>query len=547
MKRIFRETVMMTAAVLLMAAVPGQQRLAAQEAGDGVLQKVGNEPGEQDGEPGSGCENESGEVPESGMGRAGGKQGGVMQLTLEGAMDLACSQSVDAAVALNQLKSAYWQFRTYKAERLPELIFNGTLPTFNNNYNSYQNADGSYGYVRSNWLGLSGELSVTQNIPFTGGTVSLSTGLDMTRQLGVNAYNEFMSIPVALTLTQPLFSVNPFRWDKKIEPVRYAESRAAYIEDMETVKMNTVTYFFNYILAVENLKIAEQNLENADKLYAIAQERRKIGQISETELMQLSLSALQAKADVTERRSSLNGAMFNLRAFLGLSEQDTIEAVLPEAIPLPALDYDDVLGKALANSSFAQNILRRKLEADYSVATAKGQRYQVDLNVTVGYSGVNRELAMAYNDIRDQEVVSIGLSIPILDWGKRKGQVKVAESNRDVVRSQLQQEELNFNQNIFLLTEQFNNQAGQLDLARESDRVASARYQASVESFLIGRMSVLELNDARDAKDLARQDYVQQLYYYWYYYYNIRSVTLWDYATGTPIQADVDALLAEEK
>ena len=100
--------------------------------------------------------------------------------------------------------------------------------------------------------------------------------------------------------------------------------------------------------------------------------------------------------------------------------------MLPEAIPLPALDYDDVLGKALANSSFAQNILRRKLEADYSVATAKGQRYQVDLNVTVGYSGVNRELAMAYNDIRDQEVVSIGLSIPILDWGKRKGQVKVA-------------------------------------------------------------------------------------------------------------------------
>ena len=142
------------------------------------------------------------------------------------------------------------------------------------------------------------------------------------------------------------------------------------------------------------------------------------------------------------------------------------------------------------------------------MATAKGQRYQVDLNVTVGYSGVNRELAMAYNDIRDQEVVSIGLSIPILDWGKRKGQVKVAESNRDVVRSQLRQEELDFNQDIFLLTEQFNNQAGQLDLAR--------------------------------------QDYVQQLYYYWYYYYNIRSVTLWDYATGTPIKADVDALLADE-
>ena len=245
MKRIFQTKVMMTAAVLLMAAVSGQQGLAAQEAG----------------------------VQDPDVEQADGTQGGVMQLTLEGAMNLACSQSVDAAVALNQLKSAYWQFRTYKAERLPELIFSGTLPTFNNNYNSYQNADGTYSYVRSNWLGLTGELSVTQNIPFTGGTVSLSTGLDMTRQLGANAYNEFMSIPVALTLTQPLFSVNPFRWDKKIEPVRYAESRAAYSEDMETVKMNTIAYFFDYVLATENLKIAEQNLENADKLYAIAQER----------------------------------------------------------------------------------------------------------------------------------------------------------------------------------------------------------------------------------------------------------------------------------
>ena len=89
MKRIFRTKVMMTAAVLLMAAVPGRQRLAAQEAG----------------------------VQDPDVEQADGKQGGVMQLTLEGAMDLACSQSVDAAVALNQLKSAYWQFRTYKAER----------------------------------------------------------------------------------------------------------------------------------------------------------------------------------------------------------------------------------------------------------------------------------------------------------------------------------------------------------------------------------------------------------------------------------------------
>ena len=77
----------MTVAVLLMAAASGQQRLAAQEADDGVLQNVDNELGGQAVEPRSGCEDESGEVPESGMEQDGGMQGGVMQLTLEGAMD----------------------------------------------------------------------------------------------------------------------------------------------------------------------------------------------------------------------------------------------------------------------------------------------------------------------------------------------------------------------------------------------------------------------------------------------------------------------------
>ena len=62
---------------VLLAAVPGQHRLAAQEADDGVVPDRGNAPGRKDG------------TLEAGIGRAGGKQGGVMQLTLEGAMDLA--------------------------------------------------------------------------------------------------------------------------------------------------------------------------------------------------------------------------------------------------------------------------------------------------------------------------------------------------------------------------------------------------------------------------------------------------------------------------
>ena len=50
-------------------------------------------------------------------------------ITLSEAIVLARTQSVDAAVALNELKTAYWEYRTFRADLLPEVNFTGTVPT----------------------------------------------------------------------------------------------------------------------------------------------------------------------------------------------------------------------------------------------------------------------------------------------------------------------------------------------------------------------------------------------------------------------------------
>ena len=129
-------------------------------------------------------------------------------ISLDEAITLARVQSVDAAVALNELKTAYWEYRTFRADLLPEVNFAATLPSYNKSYNSYQQDDGSYTFVRNNYLQMNGQLSIDQNIWFTGGTLSLNTSLDFLRQLDGTVGNRFMSVPVALTLNQPIFGVN---------------------------------------------------------------------------------------------------------------------------------------------------------------------------------------------------------------------------------------------------------------------------------------------------------------------------------------------------
>ena len=134
----------------------------------------------------------------------------------------------------------------------------------------------------------------------------------------------------------------------------------------------------------------------------------------------------------------------------------------------------------------------------------------------------------AYRDLSSKEVVQIGISLPLLDWGKRRGQVKVAESNREIVRNQVRQQSQEFRQNLFVLTEQFNPQR---------------RYHTNVETFKIGSISTLELSDAQTAKDEARQRRISELFNYWYYYYQLRSITLWDFEKGQNINVDFEKIV----
>lgn len=465
-----------------------------------------------------------------------------IKLTLQDAIILAQIQSVDAAVVLNELKTAYWEYQTHQADQLPEINFTGALPSYNNNYSRNTLSENS-SYIQNNWMEMRGKVSVDQNIPLTGGKISLNTSLDFTRQLGKGAYNEYMSIPIGVTLEQPIFGVNDQKWKRKIEPVRYNEAKASYIENVEEITILTIDYFFNLLDAKASLNIATQNFENATKLYDIAVARRKIGQISESELMQLNLSALQAKGIVTEEQSKLNTRMFQLRSFLGLSEDDIIEPVVPGLAPSFRMDYHIVLEKALENNSFAQNILRRQLEASYAVASAKGDRRKISLYASFGYTGKDTTFGNAYDHLKGNQQIEVGVIIPLVDWGKRKGKVKVAESNREVVISRTKQEQMNFNQNIFLLVENFNNQAGQLEIAEQADIIADKRYQTSIETFMIGKINILDLNDAQKSKDEARLKHIKELYKYWNYFYNIRSVTLYDFIANSNLDADFEEIV----
>ena len=466
-----------------------------------------------------------------------------LPITLHQAMTRARSVSVDAEVARNQLMSSYWSYRAYRAQLLPEVIFSGNVPSYHRQYSSYMDNEGNYSFVHNNYIQFTGEVSVRQNIWLTGGTIAVNSYLDYFRQFGGGAYNRYMSIPASITLSQPIFGVNNLKWNRRIEPVRYEEAKAAFLSASEKVAETAISYYFTLLMAKENLAIAIQNLENAERLYDVAKEKREMGRISQNDLLQMELNLLNAKSDLTNCESDVKNSMFQLRSFLDYDESVMLSTEIPLNVPEVEISYDDALNRALNNNCFSKQMLRMQMEADYEVAKAKGAQREINLFAQLGFTGTDHKISNAYTRLRPNQIVEIGFEIPILDWGKRKGEVKVAESKRRLVESQIRQETQNFRQNLFILIERYSNQLQQLQTARRADEIAQQRFQTNVETFLIGKISTLDLNDSRVKKDEARREYINELYLFWLYYYQIRSLTLWDYSARQGIDSDFETIL----
>lgn len=472
-------------------------------------------------------------------------------LTLEEVLYLAATQSAEALRARNTFQVSYWTFRSYRASFLPSLRFGAELPDFSRQIIDVTTVD-SNGEVVHNYSSdfssnISGNLSLSQNLP-TGGTISVQTGLTRTDRFS-NSFNnhlstEYLSTPLSVRLSQSIFGVNEMKWDRKIEPLKYKEAQRTYIENMEAIAQRAIQYFFNMAIAQQNLAISEFNHDNNDTLYNIASGRYQLGTIGENDLLQSELAFQNALKTMNENRLTLENAENRLRSFLGFNERVSVEIVIPQNTPEVVLDLEQVLQLAFENNPDMIGYERQIIEAEKNVAQQKANRgFSANLNVAFGLNQQAASLVDAYADPRSMQTASISLNIPILDWGRGKGLVKMAQSNEELVRRQVEQSRLDFEQDLLLNVKQFNMQEQQFNIAAKADTIAQKRYEVAKQRYLIDKITVTDMNNAQLDRDEARIGFVQALYNYWSYYYEIRGLTQYDFIENKPLSADFEALV----
>ena len=463
--------------------------------------------------------------------------------TLEDVITLAHVQSPDAFVAKHKYRSNYWEYKSFKASFLPQLNLDATIPSLNRNLSKITMQDGSDMFLRRSLANSSMGLSLSKIVGFTGGQLFVKSDLQRIDNFS-DTTKQYMTTPISVGFNQPLFSYNPYKWSKKIEPLKYQEAEKQFMEDMENVSISATNVFFDLLLAQITIEVSKINQANNDTLFKIAKGRFNLGKIAENELLQLELSLLNSNSQLEQAKIDYEARLFKFKSFLGIKEVDKIEIVPPTNVPGLKIEVQKALVEAKQNRAQIVSFERQIIEAQSGINQAKAEnRFNVNLFAMYGLSqSAYDDLSAAYKNPQDMQQLTVGVQVPILNWGVGKGKVKMAQSKMELTKTTVEQALTDFEQEIFLSVMGFNMQQSQLFIASKADTIGQKRYFVTKQRYLIGKIAITELNIASAEKDLAKQSYVAALRNFWKGFYEIRKLTLFDFVENKQITIDFETL-----
>lgn len=471
-----------------------------------------------------------------------GKAQNAVKLDLKRTIELANDSSLTAFRYQNMYLSGYWAYRTYKANRLPSLTMN-LMPAqyyryITQRYDSNKDMDV---YREQQMFSAGGGLSLQQNFDLTGGTFYIDSDLEYMSNFGETKSTQFASVPFRIGYSQSLLGYNPFRWERKIEPLKFEKVKKEFIYNTEVVAEEAVGYFFSLAMAQADYQLALENVASTDTLYSIGMQRHRIAAISRADLLTLQLDKVNARNTLENALIALKRAMFALASYLNMDKDTQIELELPSRPEAMEIPVEEALAKAKANNpeylQQRQNVLESEREVN---RTRIESRFNASVNASVGFNQVAESLKHAYREPLQQDVVNISVSIPLIDWGVRKGRYNMARNNLNVVTIASQQEELKLEEEVTMTVSDFNIQQGLIRSAEEALELAVMAYEQTRQRFIIGKADVNSLTLSLNRQQQAQKNYISALQNYWLNYYKIRKLTLHDFESGVSLSERFD-------
>ena len=209
-------------------------------------------------------------------------------------------------------------------------------------------------------------ISLSQDLSTTGGSFFVGTSLDRLDQFETDIIPgsvTYLSTPITIGFNQPILRFNEFKWQKERAELIYESSKKSYVEEKGVVSFNAMNSFFDLYITTINLEEATRNMDYLDEIAENASNRYNAGRISETDLLQIQLSARNAAGNVAQLNLDMQNKTELLRDFLGITKEVTFDLTEPEPLADYLVNTEEALSYAKENRSATENFRLQLREA----------------------------------------------------------------------------------------------------------------------------------------------------------------------------------------
>jgi outer membrane protein TolC len=428
--------------------------------------------------------------------------------------------------AQNNFSIADSRMNLYKANLKPSFGLDLLLPNFLNTSTQVTQPDGSIAFQQITQNNSSISVFGNQNIVATGGQLFAQTDLQRFDNFTSDT-KQFNGVPIRIGFVQPIFGYNRFKWDKQIFPLLREEASQAYKITIESAKWTATNLYFDVVLAQANQQIALTNKKVNEKLVEITQERLDLGKTSRDEFLQLEMGLKSAVLSENQAKNQVDRALKIMYTYIGKKDIPTlVTCEIPIQEDKKILDIEGLVRQANKNRPELKRYARELLQNEQTIAQTKAQYgIKAELFASFGFARGSEDLDQIYRNPFDEQQVRLNVSMPIVDWGKKKEAIKIATLQKENTQQRVAQESLELDNNIRTIASQFLQAQSDITLLNEIKLVAEERFQISNERYTLGNISITDLTLAQREKDQTLRNYLQALRNYWSSYFELRMLT----------------------
>lgn len=343
--------------------------------------------------------------------------------------------------------------RLFRKSFLPDVGLNFTFPAYNRSISEVVQPDGTFEFRESNSANSRVSLTLSQKIPFTGGKMTVSNSLNRLDLFGTQRSTSYSASWFGINFSQSLTFFNEMKWEDKIQQARYNYNNVIFLQKRIGIKKAAIKHYFELLKIKNQTALLNVEWNSANKYKKIVTNLINVGKRMPYDSIDVELKLL----DINRNQLFLKkGELLKIKSINIFFNSDLLTDA--DQLSLPQSNFE-----LQSTDVYIERYLEvhETLKANNLIGLQKNMKqlesikyYSANLALGVGFNNSADEYKDIFQNPNQSQNFTISLSVPLLDFGKRKTEYEISKAKYEIEALNLDQDKRNSIEKINLLSQE---------------------------------------------------------------------------------------------